>query len=442
MPERLCADWQITSFCAAALVRSQGCRRTLPILRKSVDHLRKGLHLFCIPARGPGRRAVRPVLSGIAAATFCALLLMPAYADASTYSPGTITVTGAVPPATGSLTILAQVEVASQPGPHDVPGRLTDHTVARVSEPAGTAAFSLSVPRSPMIVSAAQQNRGIAEFDIMIESGRHVWSQYVPVAVASTSVTRSDDYSSQLSTHIVRLPKFPKMRSLPSSRNELSLSQPQDTTNCVWTKNGSEYEGITRIGQMHVADLTGMTDAFEYQNYSDTTETVGLSWSSASGYSVDGSVSITNSIGTDSGFTAGEATLRYVQSHMYYQQYYNNGAASCPAGTYKVEAVQDAGDSFLESSASEPARNPYTNGCLGDTTYGYATIPVTGYFNSDKGTAETISSAQNWSGFEFSTTSGFSTDLYDDYHNGTSGNVYVCGQGYMPDVPNLYNNTW
>lgn len=80
----------------------------------------------------------------------------------------------------------------------------------------------------------------------------------------------------------------------------------------------------------------------------------------------------------------------------------------------------------------------------GADPYGYATVPVNGYFNIDRARALTISSAQSWLSYEFSTTSGFSTDLYDQYNNhvASGASTYICGTTYMPDVPNIYNGDW
>ncbi len=184
-----------------------------------------------------------------------------------------------------------------------------------------------------------------------------------------------------------------------------------------------------------------MTEDFEYSTNADSTISIGLSGTATNGFTSSGTLTITNSIGTNSGFTVGQGTLRYVQSHMYYQEYQDNGAAACPPnGPYKVQADHDAGDSFLESFASVPARNPY--GDCSDDPYGLATVQKGGHFQSDRGRAETITSAQQWLGFTFSSTSGFSNDLYDNYLNQTSGNQSVCGTTYMPNVQTVYNNTW
>lgn len=96
----------------------------------------------------------------------------------------------------------------------------------------------------------------------------------------------------------------------------------------------------------------------------------------------------------------------------------------------------------MDTGTSQPAHNPY-GGCAGKDPYGYDYINGNGgTFNSDKSKSESISGAFSWYGFRFSAQTGFTSYIYDDYYNGTSGNQQLCGTNYMPDVQILYNNTW
>ncbi len=346
-------------------------------------------------------------------------------------------------PRTSALAhVLVQVEIASGYGAHYDPRKLTDIEIAAETVPAGSPSFAIAVPKSAATGEAERQGHGYAEMIVTVASGSRYTRQYVPVPLAKTPTTSNTAAVAELRQHAVRLQKLPAMKPL-SAPGQLAFARPADIIPCTYTAYGSQYEGITRIGEVHVADLSGMTEDFDFQNRADSTVSVGLSGSSASGFSGVGSDSVTNSIGTDSGFTTPRATVRYVQTHMYYQEYQSNQAASCGNNSlHEIKAISDVGDSFEENTASEPQKNPY-GGCNNSADpYGYATINSDGHFNQDTGTAETITDAQKWLGFTFGTTSGFSSDLIDYYHNNTSGDVYLCGTTYMPDVPILYNNTW
>jgi len=299
------------------------------------------------------------------------------------------------------------------------------------------------MPLTPTVINAARQGHGYATMSILIAAGNSETQRYVPVPVLAEAASGNVIVSAQLRRHVVLVSAFPKM-----SRTSISaqaLMHPFDNVTCNWSSYGSQWEGVTHIGEVHVGNISGMKEEFKYSNNADSTVSVGFSTTSPTGgYAFDGNVSITNSIGTNSGFTVGQGTSRFVDSHMYYQRYEDNGAAACPHGgvtAYKTQAVQNAGDSWYDTGTNQPVRNPY-GGCAGKDPYGYATVAKGGYFNSDRGTAEQMFSAATWYGFGFETQSGFSSDLFDQYDNNTSGNQQVCGAGSMPDVPILYNNTW
>jgi hypothetical protein len=405
---------------------------------------------FILSRRARSPRAVirtRRAAVTIAIATAAALVI-PASAVstalASTTSAGSITLSGALPRTSAPVSILAEVEIGSDYGAHHIPRKLEDIPVTSGSAPAGSSTFSLVLPRSQTLLRSARQGHGFAEVSVIVRSGSSVTQQFLPVPVLATAASGDRQVATELQERAAAMHAFPAMRVSAKSIPARAYLSPSDIIPCGWEAYGNEYEGVTRIGEVHVADLTGVTEGFEYQNSADSTVTLGISETAGSGFYGDGTVSITNSIGTDSGFTAGQGTRRYVQSHMYYQEYTSDGNAACPTpANYRIQAVQDAGDSFLENSASEPSASPYGGCSPGEDPYGNDTLQAeTGYFDTDKGTAETISDAQKWLGFTFGSTSGFSSNLYDKYANKTSGDQYVCGTYYMPDVPTVYNNTW
>lgn len=64
-----------------------------------------------------------------------------------------------------------------------------------------------------------------------------------------------------------------------------------------------------------------------------------------------------------------------------------------------------------------------------------------GTFSSDLGTAQNYDGIASIFGFNFGGHTGFTTNITHDYSNGGSATTYLCGTGYMPDVPILYNTT-
>jgi hypothetical protein len=202
----------------------------------------------------------------------------------------------------------------------------------------------------------------------------------------------------EVKAKLVRLPPFGAFsgafRAGPTMRTHILGHGP-----CKFTPTGKAKERVTRIGEVHVIPVHGMSDKFEYTNRADSTISIGLSASPTSGFQFSGTGKVTNSIGTDAGFTAGPGTVSFVDSHFYYQRYIDNEVPACPEnGPYKIQAVKAVGDAFKEMSSHHPRNNP------------------------------------------FSATTGFSTDIRDEYTNKTAHSQQLCGTKEMPDAPIIYNN--
>jgi hypothetical protein len=129
----------------------------------------------------------------------------------------------------------------------------------------------------------------------------------------------------------------------------------------------------------------------------------------------------------------------YVDTDMYYQEYQSNFSGECGGENYMIQADHSGGTAF--PGTNTPPVNPF-GGCTHDTQWGYDhLVGGGGTFSSDLGTAQDYSRIASIFGFNFGGHTGFTTNITHDYSNTGSATTYLCGTGYMPDVPVLYNTT-
>ena len=280
-------------------------------------------------------------------------------------------------------------------------------------------------------------------FLVVVDSGSQATARYVS-APLTTAAAPGNVVAARVSTsRAVRMTRFPRFRPMDAQVSRAIRAaggitgRPDDNIICKWQSYGSEYEDATRIGEIHVANLTGATDKYEFVNQADSTISVGFSGAPGSGFSAGGSITLTNSMGTNGGFTAGPGTIKYVDGHIYYQRYQNNGAADCPPDLYKAQAENVVGDAYEGTNSPKP--NPWGN-CSNDP-HGLAKMQSHGgFFDTDLGKAEGYSGIATVWGFGFSGSTGFTTDIKHNYSDNGTVDMYVCGSKAMPDVPVLYES--
>jgi hypothetical protein len=169
---------------------------------------------------------------------------------------------------------------------------------------------------------------------------------------------------------------------------------------------------------------------------------VGYSASAQGDWTSSGTYTATNSIGADSGFSvSNQHALRYIDGQAYFQRYSRNSLCGRP---FKNELDHMVGNSWMATNGKHhklhPRANPY-HGCLKSADpYGNAIVKSGTHFSSDRATATTLLNAATAFGFSFSQSTGFTSDVHHDYINNSYKTVYICGKGYMPDVPTLYND--
>ena len=205
---------------------------------------------------------------------------------------------------------------------------------------------------------------------------------------------------------------------------------------CNWSKYGSLQNRDTNIGQVHVADRSGVTDEYTFIQEDDSTLTVGLSFDPSTNYSADGSITLTDSLGSTGRKTWAKGALVYVQTLIYYQRYKNNGAISCPSTPYQVRADHAAGN--VGTGSGTPASSPWGN-CTNDPNGSFRLEQNSGW-SLDRGRSATVNGAAMYGGLDISASTGFTSHILEDYEaSATAGKSYVCGSTSLPDVPIIYN---
>jgi len=353
-------------------------------------------------------------------------------------APPAITITGTLPQLpTQSATVLVEVERQADRDAHGVAQRLIDTPVAE--QTVTSAAFSIAVPASTTITRAVIN--GEATFVVLAYSG-----DYSTLQESSAPMTRQAAQGNVAATaaaagHTLALSGFNSWQAMPASQRE-ALAEAQSpiaskriTITCVWTRYGGEREGLTRISELHLANVKGLHAHWEYSTTADTTMSVGFSNSPASGYAASGTFTASNSIGADSGFTRTTGTRRFIVGQAYWQRYRANFKALC-GHWYKNTLDHMVGTSTLGSR--QPRANPY-GGCLNDP-YGKATVHPGEFFGADRAKAVTLGGAATLWGFTFSESTGYTSGIHHNYTNNSKIVVYLCGRNYMPGVPMIYNN--
>jgi hypothetical protein len=184
----------------------------------------------------------------------------------------------------------------------------------------------------------------------------------------------------------------------------------------------------TRIGEVHVANVSGVSDTFWFRDENDQTVTVGVSGSPAKGYTVDGSVTLTDSLSADGSEQFGKAADVYVYDDALYQRYriyidyYRAGCRpSAYPPYYAMEAVDTEGDVYQGSG--HPGSGPWKS-CRQDPYD--VTLQSKATWSDDHSQAVTYTVAATIFDFNFSVSDGFTQDIEDDYAGG-SQTTYICG---------------
>jgi hypothetical protein len=186
--------------------------------------------------------------------------------------------------------------------------------------------FSIGVPDSATLQRARKLGHGVVEFNILIFSGARFTSEMYPVALTQAAANGNRQALGQAQSRSVTLSRFRAFGPDPASMRRalpvIRRRSPGVPAVCAVEAWGNPVEDLTRIGEVHVGSASGLSMRWDYNNTSDTTLSVGISTSGATGpWSLNGTYTTSNSMGTSGGFTAGNATRVYSDGDMWYQRY-------------------------------------------------------------------------------------------------------------------------
>jgi hypothetical protein len=393
----------------------------------------------------------RPRLAALLALLPGLLLIPAASAVQATASTTTARVTldgsvGPLPAHFGVVLVEAELALGRNTNDQHVATRLEDVVVASEKVTGGT--FQVGVPDSAVLRRAEQLGHGNVNFIVLIDSGKRATWQNIPVPLTPSAAPGNVAATATVDGKYVRLPRFRAFFPMPMAvRHAITagggvaaLARPSSAPEeCNWNRFDNEIEDTTRIGEVHADQSVGLF--YTYHVQADTTLSVGYSGNSPTGgFSANGSLTVTNSMGSTGGFPAGPQIIRYADGHMYYQRYLFIGGKFCPPQGYKIQVDHAVGDSFLGSQV--PPSNPY-GGCAGFDPHGYAEMQANGgTFNADRSRALGYSADATLFGFHFGGSTGFTNEILQSYTNRSGGAQFVCGTTTMPDTPVIYSGSF
>jgi hypothetical protein len=342
----------------------------------------------------------RTRLTVLGVATALCLSLFPAAARAATPSAGglVLDLTG-VP---GSATrILVQVE--SPLTRLGAPKEIKLYPLADV--PVTGTSMAAMVPASQVLRSVALAQHGNVNLVVTAQSAARSYPLFTPARVnLAKTVTVSVGRIGRVS--ILRIP---------------ADSRPDAQNRCTYVDLNPPVEVTSRVGELHVAGQQGVTGYYNTGDTADNTISVGGS-ASGTDWTYDGTLTLTNSISANGGFSRSDGFLAYVNSHIYYAEYTGNGP-DCPY-RYITEATSSVGDSFPGSST--PQINPYSR-CANDPN-GYAEVASDGgHWNDDRSVAWTYQGSATVFGFRFGGSNGFTSHVNEGWDDSGPDATFVCG---------------
>jgi hypothetical protein len=349
-------------------------------------------------------------------AALAATMMAPA-AGASADTQPTVSVALPLTAESGLGTVYVELETPQDVNAQGVPQELTDSPVTTATVTGGGTA-QISIPVTAAVLAQAPDGLATFEFFTWFGSSEATSTETLPVTAAASATD-------------------PPADGTPTAALSAFTQQSQDVTippPCEWRADGSAVEESDRIGQMQVSTAPGSEARWTYNTQADSTFGVGVSASATSGYSVDGSFTVTNTIGSSGGFTGGPGFNRYVDGHFYRQRYISDGFCG---HLYKAKIVSAVGDSY--AGTNKPPTDPY--GRCGNDPNGLAAMDANGgFYGSDRGRATDYSGAASIYNLSVSGRTGYTDDIHIDYTNNSSGTEYVCGNGELPHAPIMWSN--
>lgn len=320
---------------------------------------------------------------------------------------------GALPSSSArvSVTVVSPLGTLASP----VPQTLTETVLT--SEVISSGNFNIPIAASTLLNQDALAGNGVVNLDVHVDSGGQSTSQLVALNVG-TVPAGSLPISAAATTGSVVLPTFRPFSQAPSSATS-SSTVIAPALLCSWVLQSSQ-EISTRATQIHVANIAGASEQYTNSNYQDASISSGLSINGGA-FSFNGSVGISNSVGSGGQKNFSTGTLTWAGDHVYYGEYF--GVSNCQGQTL-VTPTSSAGDVY--DYGGTPGANPW-GGCRNDPN-GYATVGPNGSYWRSQGTGASYSAAASAWGFSVSASYGFNTNVTFRWAT-TSNASYVCGTG-------------
>ncbi len=339
-----------------------------------------------------------------------------------------------------SSSVLIQAE---EPYTAAVPSTITYVPVAEGTVSANSS--EITVPWSAALSDFAQTTGGMVNFMAVESNGQELAQELFTTVLGTSSSTSQARGHVQSATTESTVPTISlgTLQAVISDPSTTTLSRVAHTVHafarspehfdsltpassvtpdggvCVITELSSD-EILTRIGELHVADLSGSSGEYISSNQTDNTIEVGFSLTAGSGFSDDGTLGLSNSITSGGGFTHDGGYSQYVDEHVYYAEYDLGG--DC-AGYY-LEATSTPGDA--QPGVNSAPTDPYGS-CSADPN-GFATVPSDGSWGDDRSTAYFYSGIANWLGFSFSGSDGYDSDVFEKWSTAKGAPATdVCG---------------
>lgn len=277
-----------------------------------------------------------------------------------------------------------------------------------VTVPASEGTMVITVPRSPLLTSIGAAQHGWVNLAAVAESATRTYGRMFPVRLSPNTATAA------VVSGIGRV-SFSRTRPAKPS----GIVTPRA---CAFFLRKST-EGVSRIGELHVAYGGAVEGHYENRYTADVNSSIGASATGGSGsFTADGSAFTGNSISSSGGYETPGAYAWYVNGHLYYGEYQGEGTFCWT--NYYITVTSSVGDAF---QGTRPAPvNPYQN-CHNDP-HGLATVNPRGFYGAENSQAHTYDGSFTWFGFGFSVSNGFTHDVRETWdNNSATTTTYVCG---------------
>jgi len=266
-------------------------------------------------------------------------------------------------------------------------------------------AATIRVPVSERLADIAHTMHGIVNLVIVVRSPSRTYQWMLPARVQHNRLL--------LSTKLPSVTKWAWFETISTARPDYPCEYRTINT----------WENYTQLGELHVANVTDASAKYEDITTADNSISVGYSGSGDNGsFTGDGTLTLSNSIGTDGYINRGSGYHKNVRGHIYYDevQFY---AGTCPYGYgYYIFPESSVGD--VTDGVDDAPVNPY--GSCGADPNGDATVGPNGGWGRDRSSARTYDGATNILGFSISSENGFTTDVNESWTAGATA-TYVCG---------------